>query len=60
MEGEAPARMTHVYAMTSFPGLEAAMREAGFTGVRTYNGFASRAPERLNGVRMQISAVRPG
>lgn len=60
VEGEEPARMTHVYAMTSFPELEAAMREAGFTDVRTYNGFAARAPERLSGVRIQVSAVRPG
>lgn len=60
VEGEEPVHMRHVYAMTSFPELEAAMHAAGFTDVRTYNGYASRAAERLNGVRIQLSAVRPG
>jgi SAM-dependent methyltransferase len=59
VEGEEPVRMRHVYAMTSFPELAAAMRAAGFTDVWTYNGYASRAAERLNGVRIQVSAVRP-
>lgn len=53
-----PVHMRHVYAMTTFPELAGALSTAGFGEVRTYESYASRAPERLSGARMLIAAVR--
>jgi SAM-dependent methyltransferase len=48
----------HVYAMTALPDLLHLLREAGFGEVEVHDGFASRAPGRLDGPRMLITARR--
>lgn len=50
---------THRLAMVGFPELAAALTDAGFQDLRTYNSFAARETERLAGARIMVSAHRP-
>jgi len=56
---EQRVQMRHVYAMTSLPELEHELGLAGFTAPETYGSYAARAPERIEGGRLLIAAVRP-
>jgi len=56
---EQRVQMRHVYAMTSLPELAHEIGLAGFTALEAYGSYAARAPERIEGGRLLISAVRP-
>lgn len=56
---EQRVRMRHVYAMTSLPELEHALRTAGFNDIETYGAYTAGAPERIDGPRMLLAAMRP-
>ncbi|HEX8360782.1 MAG TPA: class I SAM-dependent methyltransferase [Longimicrobium sp.] len=57
-DGRAGDRLVHAYGIVTRPELQHHLDEAGFTDVRTFNGYASRSAERLSGPRMQIAARR--
>lgn len=59
VDGRVGDRLVHSYGMTTLPELRHHLDEAGFVEVRTFNGYASRADERLSGPRMILSARRP-
>jgi SAM-dependent methyltransferase len=46
----------HHFAMLSWPQLETLLRDAGFDRMETFTGYKSRAPERLDGSRILVSA----
>ena len=52
-------RLVHRYAMLTWPELESQLVHAGFSDLHTFNGFASRRPERIEGGRMLVAARRP-
>jgi SAM-dependent methyltransferase len=56
---EANVRLVHRYAMVTLPEIEFHLREAGFVDVRTFEGFDSRAPERITGARILVAARTP-
>jgi len=56
---ELPSEKSHSYAMTSLPELVYGLESAGFADVETYGSWDARGPQRVDGVRMMISAVRP-
>jgi SAM-dependent methyltransferase len=58
-DGRVGDRLVHAYGMATLPELRQHLDEAGFTDLRTHNGYASRADERLSGPRMILSARRP-
>lgn len=51
--------LVHTYGIFGFPEIRHHLREAGFEDVRTFNGYHSRAPERLDGPRMLVTARKP-
>ena len=57
---EFPSNKSHPYAMTSLPELVYGLESAGFADVETYGSWDARGPERVDGVRILISATRPG
>ena len=54
-----PSTMTHPYAMTTWPELEYHMERVGFSQLETYGSWDAREPERIDGFRLMVSAVRP-
>jgi SAM-dependent methyltransferase len=48
----------HVYAMAALPDLLHLLRQAGFGELEVHGGYAARAPGRLDGPRMLITARR--
>jgi SAM-dependent methyltransferase len=52
-------RFVHRYGITTLPELRHHLDEAGFTDIRTFRSYASRASERLDGARMLIAARKP-
>ena len=59
VDREQCVQMRHVYSMTSLPELEHELGVAGFTALESYGSYAARAPERIEGGRLLISAARP-
>jgi SAM-dependent methyltransferase len=57
--GQPEARMVHSYGMTTLPELQYHLDEAGFEELRTFNSYAARSPERLDGPRMMLAARKP-
>lgn len=57
--GQPEARMIHSYGMTTLPELQYHLDDAGFEDVRTFNSYAARSPERLDGPRILIAARKP-
>lgn len=53
---EPELRFVHRYGITTLPEMRYHLDEAGFTEVRTFRGYDSRASERLDGPRMMIAA----
>lgn len=51
-------RMTHVYAMTTYPELSFLLKRAGLAELATYNSFADRRPGALASDRMIVTARR--
>lgn len=58
-DGRAGDRLVHAYGIVTLPELLHHLAEAGFEDVRTFNGYASRVPERLSGPRIMLAARRP-
>jgi SAM-dependent methyltransferase len=59
--GESAPFYTQRYTLgiVTFPEIDHIARAAGFEDVRTYTSFTSRAPHRLDGTRLIVSARRP-
>lgn len=51
--------MTHPYAMVTYPELAFQLKRAGFRDLETFSSYGARAPERLIGERMMVTARRP-
>ena len=58
-DGRVGDRLVHAYGMATLPELRYHLEEAGFIDLRTFNGYASRADDRVSGPRMLIAARRP-
>lgn len=58
--GKSETQLVHAYGMTTFPELRYHLEELGFDDIRTFDGYASRAGERLTGPRMLLAARKPG
>jgi SAM-dependent methyltransferase len=54
----ATIELVHVYGITTLAEIETILAESDFVQVKTYNGYDSRATERLNGARMLVAAQR--
>jgi len=53
-----PSSKSHAYAMTTFPELANHLEQAGFAQLETYGSWDAREPERIDGARLIVSAVR--
>jgi SAM-dependent methyltransferase len=51
------ATKTHVFAIVPFSEIRLFLEDLGFEAIRTFNGFADRAPAKLTGRRMLITAM---
>lgn len=49
----------HAYGIVGFPEVDFHLKEAGFEDVRAFAGYDARAPERLDGPRMLVTARKP-
>jgi len=58
VRASATIELVHVYGITTLAELESFLAESGFVHVKTYNGYDSRATERINGARMLVAAQR--
>lgn len=54
-----PSSKSHAYAMTTLPELAFHRELAGFAAVESYGSWDARAPERVDGPRLIVSAARP-
>lgn len=54
-----PSSKSHAYAMTTLPELTYHLESAGFVDVESYGSWDARGPERVDGARMILSAMRP-
>lgn len=59
VSGQSEARLVHSYGMTTLPELQYHLDDLGFEDVRTFNGYASRTDERLDGPRILVAARKP-
>ncbi|HEX8451732.1 MAG TPA: class I SAM-dependent methyltransferase [Longimicrobium sp.] len=57
--GQSEARLVHSYGMTTLPDLQHHLDAAGFDDARTFNSYAARTPERLDGPRILLAARKP-
>lgn len=57
--GASEARLVHRYGMATLPELQYHLDEAGFEDQRTFNSYAARSPQRLDGPRILLAARRP-
>lgn len=53
------AELVHVYGITTLPEIESLCRDAGFETLHTFGSYDARAPERLDGARLLVSARKP-
>ena len=57
--GRCETQLVHAYGMTTLPELQHHLEDLGFEDLRTFNGYASRASERLAGARIMVAARKP-
>ncbi|HEX8210932.1 MAG TPA: class I SAM-dependent methyltransferase [Longimicrobium sp.] len=57
--GQSEARLVHSYGITTLPDLQHHLDAAGFEDPRTFNSYAARSPERLDGARILVAARKP-
>ena len=57
--GQAEARLVHRYGMTTLPDLQHHLDEVRFEDPRTFNSYAARSPEHLDGPRILLAARKP-
>jgi SAM-dependent methyltransferase len=54
-----PSSKGHAYAMTTVPQLLKHLEDTGFVEIETYGSWDAREPQRIDGARIILSAVRP-
>jgi SAM-dependent methyltransferase len=58
-DGTPSMELVHVYGISTPAELRELLSKAGFTRIRAYDSYDSRAPERLGGPRILLAAQRP-